>query len=373
MDDWHALVDADAVGHAVRRRVAGAAAPPAEVVTRLAQRLSNARNPVLVAGPDIDASGGWDAAVALAEKQRLPVWASPAPGGGRLGFPESHRHFRGVLPPAIGPLSEALAGHDLVLVAGASVFPYYPNIPGRLLPEGAELVAVTSDPDEAARAPMGDAIVADVALTLAALVHALGESDRPAPDPRPPFPEPEESDPISPSAAVQALADVWPDGGIAVVEAPSATLALRNRLALSRPGWCYFGAGGGLGFGLPAAVGVQMAQPDRPVVCVVGEGSVQYAVQGFWTAAAYEVPLTVLVLRNDEYAILKWFAGLEQVSGAPGLDLPRLECAQLASAYGVRSRQARTADETREALREAIASSQPELIEVRVAPGMAFG
>src|SRR5207302_9757240 len=107
---------------------------------------------------------------------------------------------------------------------------------------------------------------------------------------------------------------------------------------------------------LSAAVGVQLAQPGRPVVCVVGEGSVQYAVQAFWTAAAHDVPLTVLVLRNDEYAILKWFAGMEQVAGAPGLDLPKLESARLAAAYGVNARQTAGADETREAPREAIGS-----------------
>ena len=106
---------------------------------------------------------------------------------------------------------------------------------------------------------------------------------------------------------------------------------------------------------------------------MIGEGSVQYAVQAFWTASAYEVPLTVLVLRNEEYAILKWFAGLEQVEGAPGLDLPKLESAELAAAYGVETRRTTGVDETREALREAIAARAPRLVEVRVAPGMALG
>jgi benzoylformate decarboxylase len=372
MDDWHAEVDADAVAHVTRRSVTGVAAAAEGSVTDIAALLENAKNPVLVAGPDVDASGAWELAVALAERQKLPVFASPAPGAGRLGFPENHPHFRGVLPPAIGPLSETLAPYDFVLVVGASVFAYYPNIPGPLLSEGTRLVAITSDPDEAQRAPMGDAIVADVRATLAALLHDVAESDREPPEALPAPPDPEESDPISPGAAVQALADVWPEDGIAVVEAPSATLAIRNRLKLSKPGSWYFGAGGGLGFGLSAAVGVQMAQPDRPVVCVVGEGSVQYAVQAFWTASAYDVPLTVLVLRNEEYAILKWFAGLEQVTGAPGLDLPKLEPARLAAAYGVNTRQTASADETREALREAIASGKPELVEVRVAPGMAM-
>src|SRR3954452_5959625 len=221
MDDWAAEVDADAVRHASTRTVTGVAAATEGSVTDIAALLENARSPALVAGPDVDASGAWELAVELAEKQKLPVWASPAPGGGRIGFPESHPNFRGVLPPAIGPLGETLAPYLFVLVVGASVFSYYPNIPGPLLPDGTTLLAITSDPDEAQRAPMGDAVVADVRATLAALVDAVTESDRAAPESLPAPPDPEESDPISPSAAVQVLADVWPEDGIAVVESPS--------------------------------------------------------------------------------------------------------------------------------------------------------
>jgi benzoylformate decarboxylase len=372
-DDWGAEVDESAVRHAIERRVTGRAVADTAVVRDLAARLAAAQNPVFVAGPDLDASGGTDAAVTLVEKQRLPVWASPAPGGGRIGFPEDHPAFVGILPPAIGPLAETLKGHDLVLVAGSSVFPYYPNIPGDLLPEGTALVAITNDPDEAARAPMGDAIVADVGLTLQALVEQVEKSDREAPASRPDVEPPPDSDPMSPSAAVAELARVFPEDGIVVLESPSATLALRNRVRLSRPRSYFFGAGGGLGFGLSAAVGVQMAQPDRPVVCVVGEGSAQYAIQSLWTAVAYDVPLTVLVLRNEEYAILKWFAELESVQGAPGLDLPALDCVALAAGYGMNARSAGSAEELRELLGGAIASGRPELVEVRVAPGMALG
>src|SRR3954471_16496723 len=169
MEDWGAEVDEPAAEHQLGRVVSGAAAAP---IGELAKALASASNPVMVAGPDVDASGAWDAAVALAEKAALPVWATPAPGGGRVGFPESHPHFRGILPPAVGPAAEALAGHDLILVVGSSVFPYYPNIPGPLLPAGARLVVITNDPDEAARAPMGDALVADVEVPLEAAVPA---------------------------------------------------------------------------------------------------------------------------------------------------------------------------------------------------------
>ena len=218
-------------------------APRRRRSTTWPRRWQALRTPSWSPGPDIDASGAWDAAVALAEKAALPVWATPAPGGGRIGFPEGHPHFRGVLPPAIGPVGETLAGHDLILVAGSSVFPYYPNIPGPLLPEGARLVVITNDPDEAARAPMGDALVADVRLTLEALVAALPATDRTPPQPLdPPF-EVELTDPMNASTAMRALGEVFPDNGIVVLEAPSATLALRNQLRLSKPGSYYFGAG----------------------------------------------------------------------------------------------------------------------------------
>jgi benzoylformate decarboxylase len=372
MDDWYAEVDEADAKAAIERRVSGRAVADPEAVRALAERLDKASNPVLVAGPDIDTAGGWELGVALAERQRLPVWASPATGGVRLGFPEDHPNYRGVLPPAIGPVGQTLEGHDLILVVGSSVFPYYPHIPGPLLPEGAELVAITSDHDEAVRAPMGEAIVADVGLTLAALVEAVPESSRPVPEPNPGPQEIPATDPLNPSTVHSALAEVMPEDAIVVLESPSSTLALRNQLRISRPGSYYFSAGGGLGFGLAASVGVQLAQPDRPVVCVLGEGSAQYAITAFWSAVAYKAPVTFLVLQNQEYAILKWFAEVEQVSAAPGLDLPKLDVAAVAEGYGVKAHRAKERDEVAGALSAALASDRPELVEVPVAPGMSL-
>jgi benzoylformate decarboxylase len=371
MDDWKQEADAQS-GHVIERIAQPRMGPDPAAIESLAQRLSAASNPVLVAGPDIDASGAWEDAVALAERQKLPVFASPAPGGGRLGFPEGHPLFQGVLPPAIGPVTETIKGRDLILVVGSSVFPYYPYIPGPLLPEGASLVAITSDPDEAARAPMGDVILADVGLALRALLEEVGEANRAEPEPLPEATAGDETEPLSSTMVHNTLAQVFPEDGVVVLESPSSTLSLRNQMRISRPGSYYFGAGGGLGFGLAAAIGVQLAQPDRPVVCVLGEGSAQYAITGFWTAAAYDVPVTFLVLRNEEYSILKWFAGIEEVTGVPGLDLPALEVAKVAEAYGVSSQAVSGREELREALKSAIGSSAPKLVEVPVTPGMAL-
>jgi len=373
MDDWAAEVEPVDFSRQIARSTGGRARPGAAEIAELAARLRSAERPVFVAGPEIDASGGWDAAIELVERQRLPVWASPATGGHRIGFPENHRAFRGVLPPAVGPLGELLAEHDLVLVAGSSVFPYYPNIPGDLLAEGTELIAITSDPDEAARAPMGDAIVANVALTLQALVEELSEHPyREPPTPREPAERPEDGDPLSPGAVHATLAAMFPADGIVVLESPSSTPALRNQLRLSRPGSYYFSASGGLGFGLSAALGVQLAQPDRQVVCVLGEGSAQYAITAFWTAAAYAIPVKFLVLRNNEYSILKWFSTLENLSGAPGLELPGLDVAATAQSYGVPSATVSSRDQLQGALADALAREGPRLVQVDVAPGMAL-
>jgi benzoylformate decarboxylase len=374
MDDWAEPVDAAEAQQLIARRVYGRAAPDPAAIAALADRLAGARRPVLVAGPGIDAAGAWADAVELAQRVAMPVWATPAPGGGRLGFPESHPLFAGVLPPAIGPAGQVLGAHDLVLVVGSSVFPYYPYVPGPALPPGTELVALTDDPDEAARAPVGDAIVGDVALGLAALLEALGGLERAAVEgggarAAPPTVAGEPGK-IDPAAAFDALADVLPDEAIVVLESPSTTLVFRDRVRLARPGSYYFGASGGLGFGLAAAVGVQLAQPDRPVVCVVGEGSAQYAITALWTAQAYAVPVTFLVMRNDEYAILKWFAAHAQVQRAPGLDLPGLDVAATAASYGVRSASAADEAQLRTMLAEAIADDGvPRLVQARVTSG----
>ena len=367
MDDWEAAPQ-EYGDELATRDVSGRFAPDPAFVEAVARKLEAARSPVLVIGGENDASGGWEAAVRLAEKQRLPVFAAAIEG--RAGFPEDHPSFQGALPPALGAVGQFLEGRDLVIVAGAPVFKYYPNVPGEMIPAGTELWHVTSDPDEAARAQVGNAAVGDAAAFLEALAERVGESDREPPPERAAAPPPEESDPMPAGAAFDVLAAVLGGDEIVVNESPSNALAFRARIKPSRPGSFMFGAGGGLGFGLSAAVGAQMGAPDRPVVAVLGEGSAQYTITALWTAVAYRVPLTILVLRNDEYAILKWFSDLEQVQGAPGLDLPGLDCVALARAYGMRADRVEGADTLGDALREGIGAAEPRLIEVPIAKGM---
>ncbi|WP_327085120.1 thiamine pyrophosphate-dependent enzyme [Nonomuraea sp. NBC_01738] len=171
---------------------------------------------------------------------------------------------------------------------------------------------------------------------------------------------------MSPVTALAALAAGAPAETIWVNESPSNRPAFHDQIRIDRPGSFLFTAGGGLGFGLPAAVGAQLGRPSRPVVAVIGDGSMQYAIPALWSAAAYRVPLTVVVLTNKEYAILKWFSQFENAAGVPGLDIGGLDICAIARGYGV----AATHVESREALVSAIAiataSDLPMLIEVPV-------
>ena len=110
---------------------------------------------------------------------------------------------------------------------------------------------------------------------------------------------------------------------------------------------------------MPAAIGMALAAPERRAVCVIGEGSAQYSIQALWTAATYGVPVTFLVLRNDEYAILKWFGELEQATGAPALDLPALDTVAVAAGYGVPATRAGGSEELEAELRDALSGGRP--------------
>ncbi|MFI7434789.1 benzoylformate decarboxylase [Micromonospora haikouensis] len=364
LDDWARPAD----GPPEVRTVATRYAPDPARLREFAAQVAASRSPALVLGGAVDRAGAWPAAVALAERLAAPVWAAPAPE--RAPFPEDHPHYRGVLPYAIGPLAEALAGHDTVLVVGAPVFRYYPHVPGDYLPAGTRLLHVTDDPDETARAPVGDGLLADPGLALAALVELLPAADRPPPPPRPDPGPPDPGPPVSPDALFAALARHWPPDGVLVQESPSNLAALRRRLKVTRPGSYFTMASGGLGFGLPAAVGIALAERDtgrgRPVVAVIGDGSFHYSVQALWTAARLRLPLAVVVPVNQQYAILKAFAELKHTPGVPGLDLPGLDVVAVARGYGCAATVVEEPDGLGDALGAALAADRPTVLPVPI-------
>jgi benzoylformate decarboxylase len=366
LDDWAQEVDTDEVAHLAGRRVRSAGAATADLVTELADRLRAARSPALVVGPEVDDERAFPLVVALAERLGAPVWTAPTPP--RCPFPTRHPLWRGVLPPSIAGVSEHLTGHDLVLVLGAPVFRYHAYRPGPWLPAGTELVAVGADPGTAARAAFGDAVVADVAAVAAQLLDALPtvpphESVPPRERPAAPAPG---STPFAADAVFALLARSLPANVRLVNESTSNTSQFWAHLDLDRPRSMFFPAAGGLGFGLPAAVGVALADPARPVVAVLGDGAVQYGVQGLWTAAQLGLPVTFVVLRNGGYGALRSFVAQLGVDGAPGLDLPDLDATAIAEGYGVPAERITSGDALVAALSRIGPGQGPRLLEVPI-------
>jgi benzoylformate decarboxylase len=370
MDDWDVELtgdDLEVAQRASRRRVTVPLEPSAPALDELASALDGASSPALVVGGEIDAGGGFDDAVALAERLGAAVYGPPADG--RVGFPEDHPQYRGALPMAIAPVAQTLAAHDVVLVLGTAVFRYYPYVPGGFLPEGTRLLHVTSDPDEAARAPMGDALVASSVAVVRALLDRVAPSSRTPAGSAPSAAAARASSvpgTLTAEEVFDAVGAVWPADGVVVDESPSNRGALHARRPVSRPSTSFFTTSGGLGFGLPAAVGVALADRSRPVLAAIGDGSMQYAIQALASAAMLGVPVTVLVLENREYAILKWFAARENTPKAPGLDLPPVDFCALAAGYGVPAESVSTAEELRAALERGRDSDGPRLVAVPV-------
>ncbi|GHB14915.1 benzoylformate decarboxylase [Modicisalibacter luteus] len=361
-DDWGREVAEDAA-LVTRRDVDHAGTPSDEQLAGLAERLNRASNPVLVLGPEVDAEHANALAVDLAERLRMPAWV--APSASRCPFPTRHACFRGVLPAAISGISGKLEGHDLILVIGAPVFRYHQYAPGRYLPEGAELIHLTSDAQEAARAPMGDALVGGLYATLNKLLPALRQSERAMPEPLPlPQPVPDEPGRLAPESVFDALDELAPKDAIFVKESTSTVTAFWQRVEMRQPDSYFFPAAGGLGFGLPAAVGVQLARPERQVIAVIGDGSANYAISALWSAAQYGVPVVFIILRNDTYGALRWFSRMLDAEDAPGLDVPGLDFCALARGYGVEAVCTDTRDAFESALRQALNATKPMLIEV---------
>lgn len=363
-DDWDAPMSGESsstLGGEVRVAIGIDLPAVEELVRRLADR------PVaLVVGAGADRDGAWSELTELAERLDADVWA--APQSPRLGFPEDHPRYRGHLAPGYGSVAAQLEGVEVALVMGAPVFAFLPYEPSeRRLPA---IVQVTDDPDEAARAPAKLSVIGDVRAIAAALLERLpasaGNGDRHAARAAPPAPA--VADPISPALLMATLAAALPDDAVLVEESPSNRHDLRRHVWIRHPASFFACASGGLGFAMPAAVGIKLAQPERPVICLVGDGSALYAPQALWSAVRLGAAVTFIVVNNGRYAILESVAAFGELEGVPSLELPGVDFLAMAASYGCAARRVSDAGELRQALETAVAAAEPRLVEVAIDP-----
>jgi benzoylformate decarboxylase len=369
LDDWDTPCESPAVVRSVATRIA----PDPDRLAEFAKALGQATSPVLIYGAAIARGNGWKEAIALAEALGASVWTAPAPE--RAPFPQNHQLYCGVLPFATGPLAEKLKGHDVALIIGAPVFRYYPYVPGPYLPAGMRLLHISEDPAETARAPVGDSLLGDPVLSLVELANLLlGHKPRPAKPPQTPHPptlqQPSKDGRLTPAQVFAALNEIGSADTVVVEESPSNLGDFYRAWPMTEPDTYYTCASGGLGFGLPASVGIALGERDsgrnRPVIAIIGDGSFQYSVQSIWSAAQLGLPLLIVVLRNEEYAILKSFAVLEQSPGLPGLDLPGFDIVSLARGYGCDAARLEDVGAIKKAATEAWRKQKPTVLEIPI-------
>jgi benzoylformate decarboxylase len=346
------------------RQVTVQFAPDPGALDRLADALNSSRAPALVVGAAVDQDGAWPLAVQLAERLNAAVWESPM--AGRRSFPEDHRLFAGFLPPLRQPLADRLAGHDMVLVIGAPVFTYHVHVEGEFIAPGTRLFQLTDDAEQAARAPVGTSILSSIQLGMEQLLAQVSQVQRPAPPPRQRPPAPSARDPIGGELLMHTIATTMPADAVIVEEAPSHRNALHDHLAIRTSGGFYACASGGLGFGLPAAVGVALADPSRKVIAVLGDGSSLYTIQALWTAAQHRLPVNFVILNNAGYGAVKSLAARMGLAHMPGSDVSGVDFGDVARGFGCRASRVEHAAELAPALLQAYASSEPWVVEVRM-------
>ncbi|MEV0675467.1 thiamine pyrophosphate-dependent enzyme [Actinosynnema sp. NPDC050436] len=347
-------------------------------IDEIAVALDNARAPALVVGSAADGESNWAAVAALADRLGAPVWQEPF--GARAGFPQDHPAFAGHLPPARSAVRSALAGHDVVLVLGAPVFRQYPWEPGDLVPGTSTVFQVSPYADDTHHSIADRAFVADVSATcqdLVGRVRSRSGHSRAARPPVAPLVPPRAGEPLRPGHVFDILARHLPRDTIIVEESPSSRPELHRRVPVRAPLGFLSAAAGGLGFGLPAAVGLKLGAPRRPVVAVLGDGSSLYGIQGLWSAAHYRIGALLVVLSNGGYAIMDRLAEQSGQGRPPWPSFSEVSIARIAAGLGCPTLRISDYDELASTLAEHLPAladrTSPLVLDVEVAADPAYG
>lgn len=332
------------------------------LLAETAALLAGARRPALVLGAGVARDGAWDGAIALAEKHQAAVYV--APFSARCSFPEDHRLFAGFLDPRREAIVATLVDHDVILAIGGPLSLYHVEGEGPHLPTGATTIFIADHPGQASWAPCDLSIVAHAGHAIATLLSASAPKRMvPLALIRP--------EPVAPGGG--AISDRWllsrvaalrPARSVIVEEAPTARGPMHDHLPITRPDGFYTCASGGLGHGLPAAVGMALARSDEKVIALIGDGSAMYAIQALWSAAKLGTPVSFIIFNNRRYDALRGFGRLFGMQTVEGTDLAGLDFVQIAAGQGVSARRVERAEDLDAALNWSLASALPTLVEV---------
>ena len=358
VDDWDkpcAPLEVTTVSQTVRG--------DASMLGQLAEALATARNPAIVVGAGVDRDQCWDETIALAERHKAAVWTAPM--AARAGFPEDHPLYQGFLTAGREPIVASLTGHDLILVLGAPTFIYHVEGFGPHVPEGAKLFQIVDNPDMASWVPTGTSIVSSLKPALTDLLAGPNPVARTAPAPRAAFP-PLPAMPLTDAYLMQRMAALRPKGSIIVEEAPSTRGPMHDHLPILDRDTFYTCASGGLGHGLPASVGVALGRPGEKVICLLGDGSSMYAIQGLWTAAQLRLPISFIIVNNGGYEALINFGRVFGLQQTVGTDLSGLDFVSIGQGQGVPGVRVSAGGDLDAALAHSFAADGPTLVEVMV-------
>ncbi len=363
--------------------------PSDEGLQALTARILKAEHPVIIAGDEIVKSDALDEAAALAATLGCPAYQQSAPYGAH--FLSESPSFMGALSRAQKQVRELLSSYDLMIVLGADPLRMSVHSETDPLPEGLPIVQIgLVEWDLAKNYGAEIALKADVRETLRALVPALKSAGGAALESRArqgiaalksrnwtarraavveQISANKDRSPIDPDYLALQVVEAMPDNAILVDEGLTSS---RQTLSL-RPHRDRYGyhalASGGIGWGLPASVGVSLANPDRPVVCFSGDGSAMYSIQALWTAAHHKLPLSVVIVNNGGYRIIKQrllaFHGDDHYVGMDFVD-PPVDFAGIARALGLEATRITEASDLKPTLTSAFRRPGAKLIEVVV-------
>jgi benzoylformate decarboxylase len=363
-------------------------------IEEAARRLARAERPLIVAGDAVAHSDALAELVELAELLGAPVVTEGV--ASTCNFPFSHPLYAGSFPRLAPPIRAFLMQYDLLCSVGGDLFTL--SLPSDVepMPHGLDVIHIDVDPWEIGKnyaAAVG--IHGDPRATLPELSEAVRRHTSSTGHPQAAKRRDkialdfatERKDlelkaqlgaqqmPMAPITLVHEVARATPAGATIVDETISSGMGLRHffRCEDSKS---FFGLrGGGIGWGLPAALGVKLALPQRPVVALVGDGSAMYTCQALWTAAHDSIAVVYVIFNNASYRILKQrtlalkgFSAEDDVYVGMDLQRPHVNYVELARSLGVPGERVEKPGEVGPALGRALASGGPYLIDAQIDP-----